>query len=228
MPFDLLFVQLLERVVDRKLLARAARADGLEKDEEVRRRMAFSAEGVLQDVYLGRKLDGQLTEARLRAAYDRMVAERGEEVEVRARHILLESREDATEVIADLRSGGDFEALAKERSTGPSAENGGDLGYFTRDRMVAEFSDAAFALKPGAYTSEPVQTQFGWHVIRVEDRREAAPPSYEESVDELRRQEAGVAIGEIITSLRDSADVRLFSPDGSEIKPGENPGKGRN
>jgi peptidyl-prolyl cis-trans isomerase C len=107
--------------------------------------------------------------------------------------------------------------VAKSKSTGPTAQQGGDLGYFSKDQMVPEFAAAAFALKTGEITAEPVQTQFGWHVIRLEDRRAAAAPSFEDSVNELRGQEAQQVIGEISAGLREKAEIKLFNPDGSEL-----------
>ena len=108
-------------------------------------------------------------------AYDGHIAELGAQEETSARHILVKEEEEAKAIIAALAEGGDFVALAKEKSTGPTGPNGGDLGYFQKEQMVKPFADAAFALEPGAFTKEPVKTQFGWHVILAEDRRADTP-----------------------------------------------------
>ena len=113
-------------------------------------------------------------------------------------------------MIEALAAGGDFATLAQERSTGPSAPSGGDLGYFTKTQMVAPFSEAAFALNPGEYTDFPVQTQFGWHVIKVEERRLSAPPSFEDSQTEISRQMAKDYVFELMEKLRESAEISRF------------------
>ncbi len=219
-----IYPQLVESLVDRKLLAQAARREGLADTAAVKHRLAYLTDEVLQNTFLTLRVEAKLTEERLRAAYETMIAARPADVEVRARHILLESEEDAKAVFAELEAGADFAELAKQKSTGPSAANGGDLGYFTQAQMVPAFAQAAFALEPGAITAAPVKTQFGWHVIKVEDRRETPPPSFEEVQTSIRDQEARQLIGEITGSLRAAADVRRFGPDGEEIaaSPGEN------
>jgi peptidyl-prolyl cis-trans isomerase C len=206
-PFAALYPQLLQRMVDRKLLAQAGRDAGMDQNAAYERRIAFAADEALQDMYLESVVNAALEEDKLHAAYEKAVAERPAGEEVHARHILVKSEEEARQVIADLEGGADFAKLAEERSTGPSGKQGGDLGFFERGDMVAAFSDAAFALQPGETTSDPVQTQFGWHVIMVEDRREAATPTFEEMRDELRNQEARAAITAAITALRESANV---------------------
>ena len=212
-----IYPQLVESLVDRKLLAQAARREGLADTAEVKHRLAYLTDEVLQDAFLNLGVEAKLTEERLRAAYETMIAARPPDVEVRARHILLEGEEDAKAVIAELEAGADFAELAKQKSTGPSGANGGDLGYFTQARMVPAFAQAAFALEPGAITTAPVKTQFGWHVIKVEDRRETPPPSFEEVQTTIRDQQARQLISELTASLRAAAEVRRFGPDGEEI-----------
>ena len=224
---DTIYSRLVESLVDRKLLAQAARREGLADTAEVKRRLAYLADEALQNAFFALRVEAKLTEERLRAAYETMIAARQPDVEVRARHILLENEEDAKAVIAELEAGADFAELAKQKSTGPSGANGGDLGYFTQAQMVPAFAQAAFALEPGAITTAPVKTQFGWHVIKVEDRRETPPPSFEEVQASIRDQEARQLIGEITASLRAAAEVRRFGPGGEEIaaSPGENENK---
>ncbi len=219
-----IYPQLVERLVDRRLLAQAARREGLADTAEVKRRLVYLTNEVLQNAFLTLRVEAKLTEERLRAAYETMIAARPPNVEIRARHILLEGEEDAKSVIAELEAGADFAELAKQKSTGPSGANGGDLGYFTPAKMVPAFAQAAFALEPGAITTAPVKTQFGWHVIKVEDRRETPPPSFEEVRTSIRDQEARQLIGELTGSLRAAADVRRFGRDGDEIaaSPGGN------
>jgi len=224
LPMQILYAQLLERLVERKLAAEAARQAGLGEDVEVKRRMAFLGDGVLQQRFLLLRIEAALTDTRLRAAYDKMIAGQAASEEIRASHILLTSEEDARAVIAELATGADFAETAKAKSTGPSASNGGDLGYFGRDEMIKEFAEAAFALETGAVTENPVKTQFGWHVIKLEERRQAPPPSYEESLDKLRNAEAQLVVKELTSSLRENADIQMFNPDGSAMQPPETGG----
>lgn len=119
-------------------------------------------------------------------------------------------------IIKELDGGADFAELAKTKSTGPSGPRGGDLGYFAKGQMVPQFETAAFALEKGAYTKEPVQTQFGFHVIKVEDSRETTPPTFEESVDEIRNDMAQAAAAQYIEGLRGAAKIERFNIDGSK------------
>ena len=214
---DTIYPRLVESLVDRKQLARAARREGLADTAEVKRRLAYFTDETLQNAFFAHRVEAKLTEERLRAAYETMIAARQPDVEVRARHILLKGEEDAKAVIDELEAGADFAELAKRKSTGPSGANGGDLGYFTQAKMVPAFAQAAFALEPGAITTAPVETRFGWHVIKVEDRRETPPPSFEDVQTTIRDQEARQLIGELTASLRAAAEVRRFGPDGEEI-----------
>ena len=219
LPRQILYAQLLDRLVQRKLAARAARQAGLNDDVEVKRRMAFLGEAVLQERFLLLRIRATLTDARLRAAYEKMTAGPPAGEEIRASHILMKTEEAAKAVIAELAAGADFATTAKARSTGPSASNGGDLGFFGKDQMVKEFAAAAFALETGAITQIPVKTQFGWHVIKLEERRQAAPPSFEESLVKLRNAEARLVVDELNKTLRENADIKLFNPDGSDLQP---------
>jgi peptidyl-prolyl cis-trans isomerase C len=212
-PVAAIYPQIVQRLVDRKLLAQAAKKAGYLDKPDVKRRIALQQEQVLQEAYLYAKVDESLTDARLKAAYDKKVAGATKEEEVRARHILLKTEGEAKAVIAELEKGADFAKLASEKSVGPTKSNGGDLGYFKRDQMVAPFAEAAFKLKKGEYTHTPVQTQFGWHVILVEDRRAAKVPSFEESKDELKDEEARAVIGDIMAKVREGAEITVLPAD---------------
>ena len=155
----------------------------------------------------------------LRKRYEESIkdsAEQGEEV--KARHILVACEEDAKAIIEELKKGADFAKLAAEKSTGPSGTSGGDLGYFTADAMVPEFSEAAFALKPGEITEAPVQTQFGWHVIKVEDRRAVQPPSFEQMQPQLAQEMTREILTKAIEELRAGVDIKRYGPDGSALQ----------
>lgn len=217
-PFEAIFGALVGSLVDTKLAAADARKKNLHKDEDFKRQMVRIEDQVLERAAVNRQVKDRMTPKALKTKYDELVAEASKRVEVRARHILVDSKAKAEEVIAELEKGTDFAELAKKRSLDPSNRDGGDLGYFGDDQMVPAFTKAAFALDPGKFSKSPVQTQFGWHIIKVEDRRKAVAPSYETAEDELKQdlsREIGAAYME---RLRKDANVQLFSPDGGPLK----------
>jgi len=216
LPLALIYEPLLARVIDRRLLAREAERRKLDARPEVQEALARARREILGDHLLEVTIGEALTPERLQQAYAVARAQPGFAVEeVRARHILLKTEAEAKEVIAALAGGADFAELAKKRSIDPSAQqNDGDLGFFRRDTMVEPFAEAAFALEPGQTTREPVQTRFGWHVIRVEERRSAAP-SFEEKEPELKEQVARETINALVAELRAKAKVQRFAIDGS-------------
>jgi peptidyl-prolyl cis-trans isomerase C len=218
-PASALYPQIIQRLVDRKLAAQAAKKEGYLDRPDIKRRLQIEEEQVLQEAYLIGKIEESLTDDRLKAAYQKKIATAGKEEEVRARHILLKTEDDAKTVIGELEKGADFAKLAGERSVGPTSGNGGDLGFFKKDQMVEPFAEAAFALKKGEYTHKPVQTQFGWHVIKVEDRRAAKVPSFEESKDSLKEEEARVVAGDVIAKMRQGAEITVMPPD-AQAAPG--------
>ncbi len=200
---------ILERLVDMALIVQAGREQGLASDPEVLRRMAEVETQVIRNTYLERVVAAGVTDAAVEARYQEVVASHGGEEEVRARHILLETEEAALEVIAALDEGGDFVTLAKEHSTGPSGPQGGDLGYFTAGAMVPEFSQAAFAMEAGSHSSEPVKSQFGYHVILVEDKRQTAPPALAMIEVKLREQMTAEMVDQEVKSLREGAAIEV-------------------
>ncbi len=204
---ETIFPALLQRLIDVELLVWAAREAGLAEDAEVRRLVSEYEDRVLSDTLIRRQVADRVTEDMLRARYDAHIEDLAARAEVWARHILLDSEARARDVIAALDAGADFAALAREGSLGPTAEQGGDLDYFTRDNMVADFAAAAFALEVGRYSPEPVQTEFGWHVIKVEDRRAEAAASFEEMRDELRQSTIRELLDELLRDLRGRAEI---------------------
>ena len=209
-----LFPALVDRLIDLTLLTTEGRERGLQDDEMVREMVADFEDEAIRQVLLQRHLEENLTEERMRERYEQIVDDFEPRQEIRARHILLESKEEAEAVIVELDGGADFVALARERSTGPSAPEGGDLGYFTADQMVPAFAEAAFGLEAGAYTKEPVQTQFGWHVIKVEDRRETEPPSFEEAQAQIENELSQELVREFLANLRENAEIEKLGPAG--------------
>jgi len=217
MPLQALYPHLLERAIDGYLIAQAARATDLRERADVKLRIRRAEDEVLSQVYLSESIAEKVTEEALRQRYETTATGDGGKVEAHARHILVDTEEQAKDVIAELGKGGDFANLAKERSTDPGAAEGGDLGWFTADQMVPEFSTAAFALEPGSYTKEPVKSQFGWHVILLEEKRTAAPPAFEEMKSQLAAEMTRELINARLAELRKDVSVQRFGPDGSPM-----------
>lgn len=217
-PIEGVFGILVNTLIDSKIMAAEARKQGIADDPEFKRRMAMVTEQVLERSLLTRHLERVLTDDMLKKAYAGMVKNMGNKKEIRARHILLKTQKEAKAVIAELNKGADFAELAKKKSIGPSKEAGGDLGYFGEGQMVPAFFKAAFALDVGAVTKVPVKTRFGWHVIKLEDKRDVKPPTFEEVRGRLSTELSRKIGGEYIESLRKKAKVERFSPDGAPIK----------
>ena len=213
LPEEQRFQTLVGYMVNRILASEAAKKAGLENDADVAKIKAFMERKALQDVYIAKMLMERVREEDVTAYYDKEIKNGLEEEEVRARHILLDNREAADAVVADLENGADFAVLAKERSKGPSGPSGGDLGYFSKQSMVPAFSNAAFKLAAGE-TSPPVQTQFGWHVIRVEDRRNRPVPPLDQVRDQIYQLLISEAQRDIYDEMRAKASVDLVDMPG--------------
>ena len=215
-PLEMIFGALLNQLVDQRLVALAAREAKIDEDPIVQDQLRALEEQVLQQGYLRRQIEPELTAEKLQARYDAQYKGQSGPEEVRARHILLETEEKAREVLADIRGGADFAEAAKTHSTGPSGPRGGDLGFFQAGQMVPAFSDAAFAMQAGE-VSEPVQTQFGWHIIKVEERRAAPAPAFEDVADELRTEVQREVVAKVVSDLREGATIETFTPEGNPV-----------
>jgi peptidyl-prolyl cis-trans isomerase C len=210
---------LITFLTDTLLVARAAEQQGIADSAEFKRRLAFARNRLLSELLLQQEAKSALTEENLRKVYQEAVAQMSAEPEVRARHILFRVEDEKDEksskeaetkvkaVIARLKKGEDFAKLAAELTEDPSGkDNGGDLGYFTRDQMVPEFAEVAFKLDVGAI-SEPVKTQFGWHVLKVEDKRTKPVPEFEKVRDQIERFVIRRAQSEFVAKLRAAAKI---------------------
>jgi peptidyl-prolyl cis-trans isomerase C len=208
-PYAQIRGQLVERMVEQTLVADAARKQGLHKEPDVQQRIKAIQRSLLNEAYLSRIMKAELTDAKIRDAYQKSIALQPKREEVRARHILVKTKAEADAIIAQLKKGVDFIKLAKEKSTGPSGKNGGDLGFFADGQMVPPFSKAAFALDKGQITETPVKTQFGYHVIKVEDRRVAGRANYEKASAKIRANMQDKIFGEIMNGLRAKAKIDI-------------------
>jgi peptidyl-prolyl cis-trans isomerase C len=217
LPLAQIYPMLLNRMVDGMLVAEAGRKDHLDQDPDLQRRLKRYEDRLIQEAYLNRVVKGAETEDRLKARYQTFMEEKAGHEEVHARHILVKTEEEAKSLIAELDKGADFAALAKQYSTDPGAASGGDLGYFGHGDMVKEFADAAFALPAGQYTKTPVKSQFGWHVIEVEDHRVSSPPSFEDARQEVSQLVARDAVDATLKELRGTAKIETFGLDGKPL-----------
>jgi len=217
MGMEAVYPFLLDRVIDEKLLGIAAGKAIAADDPEVKKQMDQLRERVTIQVYFSRTLKERVTDERVREGYDQYLKDNPPAEELHARHILLETEEKAREVLTEIQGGKDFAEAAKEHSTGPSGPNGGDLGYFGADSMVKPFSEAAFAMQAGEISSEPVQTEFGWHLIKVEDRRSTPQPGFEEMREQISQQLAQSVASEILDGLRSAATIEKFDLAGNPV-----------
>jgi peptidyl-prolyl cis-trans isomerase C len=219
MPLQAVFPALLDRIVDSKLVVQEGKKSKVTEDPAFKKRMAFVEDQVLQDFWIQREVARKVTPEKLQQRYEERLKSMPAEEEVHARHILVSTEDEAKAIIADLKKGAAFDKLAKEKSTDKaSGAEGGDLGWFKKSDMVKEFADAAFALKKDELTETPVKTQFGYHVIKVEDRRKAPPPAFEELAEQLREEMARETVTAQLDQLRAGAKIEKFNMDGSKVE----------
>jgi peptidyl-prolyl cis-trans isomerase C len=203
---------LITYLTDVVILAQAADKQKIGDRDDVKRHLAFERNKVLMETLLQDTGKAALTDDAMHKVYDEAVKQMPPEEEVHARHILVPTEAEAKDIEDQLKKGADFATLAKEKSKDPGAADGGDLGYFTKDQMVPEFSDVAFKLDKGQI-SDPVHTQFGWHIIQVEDKRTKPTPTFDQVRSQLENFVAHKAQAEMVENLRKSATIeRLDQP----------------
>ncbi len=204
--------QLITYLSDIILVSQAADQKKLGESDEFKRRLAMLRNKVLMGLALQSEVKSALTDEAFRKVYDEAVKSMTPQEEVRARHILVENEEEAKAIAEQLKGGADFATLAKEKSKDPGAAEGGDLGYFGKDQMVPEFAEVAFKMYPGQ-VSNPVKTQFGWHIIKVEDKRTRPVPEFEKVKDQIESFLTRKTQTEYVAKLRQNAKIeRLDKP----------------
>ncbi|MBH67881.1 MAG: hypothetical protein CMM58_05975 [Rhodospirillaceae bacterium] len=218
LSLDVVYPSLVDRAVDARLVRDAGRKNGFASDPDVKSRMKQIEGQVISEIFLKKTIMPQLTESALRKIYQESKSQMGGKEQVKARHILLKTEDKARQLIDIIKSGAEFSKVASEHSVGPSAASGGDLGWFEKEQMVPSFSKAAFALRPGEIVDQPVKTQFGWHIILVEDRRSAKPPSFEEARNQLAAQLSESLLKELMMGLRLKATIQKFTMNGDPIQ----------
>ncbi len=202
---------LLQFVVENQLMAEAAEKDNLASAANFEDRLKYHRRRALRDAYFDKNVRNGVSEEAARKVFSDKIAGMKPEQEIHARHILVETEEDAKAVAERLKKGEDFATVAKEKSKDPSAE-GGDLGFFGRGQMLKPFEDAAFALEVGQ-VSEPVKTQFGWHIIKVEEKRDRPLPTFDDVKDTIMTQLVQQKAQQSARELQAAAKIDVTDPD---------------
>ncbi len=202
--------RVLDSLIDFTTLSVLAEQSGLDKGAELKRRLVLLRSRALHNEYFLKNIQPSVTDEMVKARFDTEVAKMTPEKQVRARHILVKTADEASAIIKQLESGADFAELAKSKSTGPSGPKGGDLGTFGKGQMVPAFEAAAFALEKGAYSKQPVQTQFGFHIIMVEEQINKPLPTFQQLQEQMRQLLLTEAYTGAIKSGREKLGVNLL------------------
>jgi peptidyl-prolyl cis-trans isomerase C len=203
----------ISALIDIKAMALKGADAKLDATDSFKSRMSFLHDRALHNAYFESEVINKITDKEVRARYDKELSATPPENEIHARHILVKTIEEAKDVIKQLDGGASFEELAKAKSTDGAAAQGGDLGYFSSGQMVPEFEKAAMALEVGAYTKEPVQTQFGFHVVKVEDKRAKQPPEFDKVKDQVRNVVLQENYVKSVKAIRDELKVEYVDPE---------------
>ncbi|CAO3355299.1 peptidylprolyl isomerase [Azospirillum palustre] len=223
MPIEMIYPAVIDQLVSGKLVSSAGYKAGLADSAEVKDEIKRAEERAVQRAYIQKEIKARVTPEALNKAYQEYLKENPAQEEVKAAHILVEKEDEAKAIIAQLKKGGDFAKLAKEKSKdAAAAAQGGDLGYFTKDAMVEPFANAAFAMKPGEISKEPVKTQFGYHIIKIEDKRTQPQPTLDEVKPQLEQTLSKDMVTALVEELRGKAKIETFQLDGSPM-PKEEP-----
>lgn len=212
LPPKLRYPFVVESLIERHLLAQYAVKEGVADTEEYKHRLALYQAKALRDAYFFQKIRPLLTDEEVKAAYDLEASKVAQTERIRARHILVGTEKEANDILARLNKGEKFEDLAKQYSLDGSKDYGGDLGYFTAPEMVAEFSAAAFALKPGEI-SQPVKTDFGWHIIKLEDRKMGNAQPYDQVKSAIRNVLLRKKLQEVMEKIRAASKIEILDED---------------
>ncbi len=202
---------LVDTVIAMRLMVKAATDAGLDQTDAFKERMENLRQLELRNEYVLQHIGATITDEMVRARYDQEVARMNAPEQVHARHILVASEAEANDIIKQLKEGADFATLAKEKSTDPgSAQQGGDLGFVSKGQLVPEFEAAAFSMEPGTFSEAPIKTDYGWHIIKVEEKRQQPPPPFEVIGPQLRQMMLGDAYQQEAERLRAAADVKIL------------------
>ena len=212
-PFERLYDPILDDIIDTRLAAAEAKRSGIADDPLIEELAQRAYDRVMAEAWLSIEIQNRITDEMIEARYKEIAADEDSRTEIRARHILVNTETEAEDIIRRLKEGESFEELAKTLSIGPSGPNGGDLGYFQRGDMVPSFADASFALEVGAISENPVQTNFGWHIIKAEDRRVSPIPPLAEIGVQIGQAMASELASKIADELYEKAKIRRLDLD---------------
>jgi peptidyl-prolyl cis-trans isomerase C len=214
LPIEQLFPMALDNVINAEIVMEKSLAAKLENDEQVKALLAEAEKQIIRNVYLEREVSSKINDKVIKARYDEVVGKAPEFEEIKARHILLETEDAAKEAIKKLDAGADFATLTKEVWPGAAEQNNGELGYFVKEEMVPEFSEAAFKLGVNKYSKEPVKSQFGYHVIKVEDKRKRQKPTLEQVKPQVEQEVQQTIATDLLAKWQKEAKVQKFDING--------------
>lgn len=219
LPIGQIFPVALEQVINGKVIEENTENARLDSDPQVKEQLEAVKKNIVRNVYVQKQVEKKVTGDRVKLAYDQYVENFPDIDEVKARHILVADKAKAKELISELEAGADFAELAKANSTDGTAENGGEIGYFAKTDVVPEFGEAAFDLAVNEYTTKPVETQFGFHVIQTLEKRKRPPATLEQATPFLESQLRQLALNELIQEWRNKAKVERFDINGEAVEP---------
>lgn len=220
LPVTQLFPLAVDQVVNATLISKQVQGVNLDSDPAVKEQLAAAKSQIVRGVYVQKQVEKAITDERIKQAYENYAANFPKIPEVKTRHILVEDKDTAEDLIKQLKDGADFATLAKEHSTDATKENGGELGYISKqDQVIPAFLDKAFELKPGEMTDKPLKTEFGYHIIEVTDVRDRPPATLEQAKPFISAQLRGVVLNEIVQNWREKANVEVFDINGKPIEP---------
>ncbi len=216
-PMEQLFPMALEQLVNNKIIDKNAAKAGLETNKDVLEKLEQAKEQIIRATFLENAIKEKVTDEAIKAKYDEYVKNFPDVEEVKAAHILVDDEKLAKSIIKKLNSGADFVDLAKENSKDGSSENGGELGYFTKVDVVPAFAEAAFATKVGEYTKTPVKSAFGYHIIKIEDKRKRPPAEFEQIKPYIEQEMHRAALDEVLKELKSEANIERFDINGNPL-----------
>lgn len=218
LPAGQVYPMALEQVINTRLIQNKAEASNVEQTDEFKHELAMAKQQIARNVFVENVIDEKLSDAELKKQYNQLIGNMPTTEERKASHILVATKEAADDVLKRINEGANFNDIAKTESTDPTAaQNAGDLGWFTKDAMIPEFAQAAFAMKKGEISKTPVQTQFGWHVIKMDDVRTQPKPSFEQVKPALEMQARRETLEKMVNDWRDAANIEVFDINGDPV-----------
>lgn len=212
---DQVYPLLRQQAIMSELTLQQARKSDIKNDPKVKKQIAHVTDMILRENYLMKQAEAKVSDKKVRDFYDKSASEFKSEKQIKARHILVRTEDEARAIIKELNSGADFAKLAETKSIAPEGKNGGELPWLTKNMMVPEFSGAAFAIQTGKISSVPVKTEFGWHVIKVEDAKMTELPSFAKAKDTIRNILLKQETQRIMLGLVRNASIKYYKLDGS-------------